>query len=72
MSNQWICLHFPQLPVEVFARHQVAKPVVVTIRQRVVAMNHQSQGIGIRIGSSMNTAYTISEDVVSFEREEDK
>ncbi|MBT4618900.1 MAG: DNA polymerase Y family protein, partial [Gammaproteobacteria bacterium] len=72
MSNQWICLHFPQLPVEVFARHQVAKPVVVTIRQRVVAMNHQSEGIGIRIGSSMNTAYTISEDVVSFEREEDK
>lgn len=72
MNNQWICLHFPQLPVEVFTRHQVAKPVVVTIRQRVVAMNHQSQGIGIRIGSSMNTAYTISEDVVSFEREEDK
>ncbi|MBT5154082.1 MAG: DNA polymerase Y family protein [Gammaproteobacteria bacterium] len=72
MSNQWICLHFPQLPVEVFSRHQVAKPVVVTIRQRVVAMNHHSQKIGIRIGSSMNTAYTISEDVVSFERKEDK
>jgi protein ImuB len=72
MNNYWICLHFPQLPVEVFARHQVAKPVVVTIRQKVVAMNHRSQEIGIRIGSSMNTAYTISEDVVNFEREEDK
>jgi protein ImuB len=72
MNNQWICLHFPQLPVEVFARHQVTKPVVVTIRQRVVSMNHRSQRIGIRIGSSINTAYTISEDVVSFEREEDK
>ncbi|MDA0272034.1 MAG: DNA polymerase Y family protein [Proteobacteria bacterium] len=72
INSHWICLHFPQLPVEVFARHQIEKPVVITIRQRVVAMNLRSQESGIRIGSSMNTAYTISEDVVSFEREEDR
>ncbi len=71
-SSIWLCLHFPQLPIEVFDRHQQEKPVVVISRQRVVYMNSSAQKLGIKPGSSMNTAYTISEQVVCFERDEEK
>lgn len=71
-SSIWLCLHFSQLPIEVFDRHQQEKPVVITSRQRVVYMNRSAQKLGIKPGSSMNTAYTISEQVVSFERDEEK
>ena len=69
----WFCLHFPQLPIEVFDREQNNKrPVVVLERQRVVFMNSAAKKMGIREGSNMNTAYTISEKVVSFDRDEEK
>ena len=67
----WLCLNFPLLPVEVFCR-QESSPVVVMTRQRVSFMNQPARSIGIMPGSSMSTAYTISDHVVSFERDEDK
>ncbi len=73
-SETWLCLHLPQLPVEVFCRGENLqdKPVVVLARQRVAHMNHAARKIGIQRGSSMNTAYTISEQVVSLEQDETK
>ncbi len=68
----WLCLHFPELPVEVFSRDSADTPVVITQRQRVTLMNQSARDTGILIGSSMNTALTISEQVVSFERDEQK
>ncbi len=69
-SPVWFCLHFPKLPVEVFARQQQDQPVVVVNRQRVAFMNHLASEQGIAVGSSMNTAFTINEQIVSFERDE--
>jgi protein ImuB len=70
-NNVWLCLHFPQLPIEVFARRQ-DKPAVVLARKRVAFINQQAHQLGIRLDSSMNTAYTISDQVISFERNEEK
>lgn len=74
-SNQgmWFCLHFPQLPIEVFDREKDnTRPVVILERQKVAFMNPAASGMGICEGNNMNTAYTISEQVVSFERNEEK
>ncbi|MBO6555819.1 MAG: DNA polymerase Y family protein [Pseudomonadales bacterium] len=75
-SNEdiWLCLHFPDLPVEVFSRQSKTQqtPVVVTQRQRVAFMNPSARNIGILAGSSMNTALTINQQVVSFERNDQK
>jgi protein ImuB len=72
VDGLWLCLHFKQLPVEIFSRSQTDKPVVVTNKQRIQYMNTAAEKIGIRIGSSMDTAYTLSSQVVSFERDEEK
>ncbi len=86
----WLCLHFRQLPLEVFSRSVPpikeglegepsgnhisggARPLVIISRQKVQYMNFQAENIGIRIGSSMDTAYTLSNQIVSFERNEEK
>ena len=72
----WLCLHFPKLPVEIFSRtresHEPATPVVVLERQRVAFLSQAASDLGIRPGSNLNTAYTISESVTSFERDETK
>ena len=70
VENLWLCLHFPELPVEVFSREHTDTPLVVTSRQRVAFMNQCARNIGILVGSSMNTALTINNEVVSFERDE--
>ena len=69
-SNLWLCLHFPQLPIEIYSRGNQEKSVVVVTRTRVEYMNDQARALGIKPGTSMNTAYTISEQIVSFERDE--
>ena len=75
-TGLWLCLHFAQLPVEIFSRVQSAatgpgsKPVVVTVRQRIQYMNPSAKETGIRPGSSMDTAYTLNSQIVSFERDE--
>ena len=73
-SGLWLCLYFKQLPVEIFCRGGPATgtPVVVTARQRILYSNQAAEDVGIRIGSSMNTAYILSSEIVSFERNEEK
>jgi protein ImuB len=67
----WLCLHFPLLPVEVFCR-EPEKPAVVLERQRIAFLNEPAFKMGIGVGNNMNTAYTISEKLASFERDEVK
>ena len=74
-NSVWFCLNFPNLPVEIFTRGQdpeAQQPVVVLERARVGFLNQQAADIGIRPGSNMNTAYTISEQVASFDRNEER
>lgn len=72
-SGLWLCLHFRQLPLEIFTRGLTAeerqKPVVVVERHRVCYLNPAAEVIGIQPGNNMDTAYTLSEQVVSFERD---
>ena len=71
-NNLWLCLQFQQLPVEIFTRERTNKPVVVTARQRIVHTNQVASASGIRIGSSVDTAYILAGDLVCFERDEEK
>ncbi len=73
-TGLWLCLYFKQLPVEIFSRGGPAAgtPVVVTTRQRILYSNQAAKDAGIRIGSSTDTAYTLSSEIVSFERNEEK
>lgn len=68
----WLCLHFPDLPIEVFTRDPQDNAVVVTQRRRVAFMNDAARSQGICVGNSMNTAYTMGESLASFERDENR
>ena len=73
-----MCLYFEALPLEVFIRpdnegnHQQPQAVVVVEKSRVVRMNSRAARLGIKPGHSMDTAYSLSHEVVSCERNEDK
>ncbi len=71
-KDLWLCLHFQQLPVEIFTREQTEKPVVVGMKQRIVHMNHVASEAGIRIGSSVDAAYILASNLIYFERNEEK
>lgn len=70
----WLCLCFGQLPLEVFARgnEQATAPIVITEGGRVCRLNEAAADLGIEMGSTMNTALSISEKLSSFERDPDK
>lgn len=72
----WLCIHLPRLPLEVFTRSmspdETGTPVVIHVRQRVVFLNRAAMERGIQIGSSMDTAYTLSARVISVARDEEK
>ena len=67
----WLCLHFFALPLEVFSRgiEDDAHPAVITDNSKVAWMNGPAEERGIRIGNSMDTAFTLAESVASFERD---
>jgi protein ImuB len=71
-TGLWLCLHFKQLPVEVFSRTEKSRPVVVASKQKIHYMNASAEKTGIRIGSSMDTAYTLNSQIISFDRDEEK
>jgi len=48
------------------------QPVVITEKQRVFHMNDMAKEVGIQIGNSMDTAYTFSNNVLCFERNDDR
>lgn len=75
-SKEWLCVHFPDLPIEIFLRgttvHERDVPVVVLDRQRVAFLNDAASDLGVEAGNSMDTAYSLSEHVISFERNIDR
>lgn len=72
----WLCVHLPMLPVEVFTRglqtEDIRRPIVVLAQRKVRFLNLAAHALGIDIGSSLDTALTLSSQVVSFERNEQK
>ena len=72
----WLCLYFPHLPLQVFTRGlnptDSHKPVVILERRRVIALNQAAFETGIRHNNNMDTAYSISHEVISFDKDSDK
>ena len=61
----WLCLHFPQLPLEVFSRAQATpSPWAVTqgkgTRQSILQCNPLAASLGIRSGMSLGAAYALT------------
>ena len=69
----WLCLYFPHLALQLFSRGldpvAAAKPVVVLERRRVLDLNQAAFDTGIRLGNNMDTAYSISQEVISFDKD---
>ena len=72
----WLSIYLPMLPVEVFTRglkhEDTSRPIVILAQRKVRFLNSAAQARGINIGSSLDTAFTLSSQVVSFERNEQK
>ena len=68
----WLCLYFPHLALQLCSRgldpEAAAKPVVVLERRRVQDLNQAAFTAGIRLGNNMDTAYSISQEVISFDK----
>ena len=68
----WLCLHFTQLPLEVFSLAgppDTDPPLAVTERHRVCAANDSAAALGIRPGMSASTAQALSGSLRLRERE---
>jgi len=62
----WLCLHFPNLPLEIFSRAQAAEaPWVVShgkgTRQTVLLGNSHASACGIRAGMRLSAAYGLTQ-----------
>ena len=72
----WLSIYLPMLPVEVFTRglkpEDTSRPIVILAQRKVRFLNPAAHARGINIGSSLDTAFTLSSQVVSFERNEQK
>ena len=72
----WLCLYFPNLSLQIFTRGinpaEADKPVVVIERRRITALNQAAMDTGIRLGNNMDTAYSLSHEVISFDKDGDK
>ncbi|MEH6605281.1 MAG: DNA polymerase Y family protein [Pseudomonadales bacterium] len=71
----WLCLHFPQLPLEIFTRHQPetdGKPCLLIDKNRVSHCNKQAIAAGINPGMSVNTANAVMDNLHSLPRSTDK
>lgn len=67
----WLCLRFPQLPLEVFAHDglQTARPAAVVDNQRLLVCNQAALETGAGAGITPATARALCEQIAFFERD---
>ncbi len=74
----WMCLYFDNLALEVFSRGEKDnhssedQPIVIVEKHRVFRLNRAATNLGINPANSIDTAYTLSNQVLSIERNEDR
>ncbi|MGK0339589.1 MAG: protein ImuB [Candidatus Azotimanducaceae bacterium] len=70
----WLCLHFYQLALDMACRDEQrqAEPLVITEKQQVYQCNAMAMALGIKPGHSIDTAFSLSEQVSSTERNVDR
>jgi protein ImuB len=71
----WLCLHFPELPLEIFSRAVSAHiPLAISNgtgnRARVLLCNHLALAHGIRSHMKVSAAYALSADLIVQPRDE--
>lgn len=73
-KDLWMCLYFKNLPFEIFSRvgNEKQHAIVILQKQHIFHMNGPAQAIGIQLGNNMDTAYSLSDQLITFERNEDK
>jgi protein ImuB len=70
----WICLHFPDLPIEVFSREQAPQQhaVAVAHKKHIRLCNSAATQYGIVAGLSTATAQVLCPELRIFQRDKDK
>ena len=53
---------FQKQLIEIFTREKIEKPVVVTVKQRIVNINHSASMLGICIGNNLETAHMLADN----------
>ncbi|MFT7244116.1 MAG: protein ImuB [Candidatus Azotimanducaceae bacterium] len=73
-TSVWLCLHFHQLALDMVCRDEQgqAEPLVITEKQRVYQCNTMAMALGIKPGHSMDTAFSLSQQVSNTERNLDR
>ena len=73
-TSVWLCLHFHQLALDMVCRDDQgqAEPLVITEKQRVYQCNTMAMALGIKPGHSMDTAFSLSQQVSNTERNLDR
>ncbi|MCB1646409.1 MAG: DNA polymerase Y family protein [Pseudomonadales bacterium] len=70
----WLCVCLPALALEIYTRglsaEEKAKPVVVLSKRRVQSLNQAALAAGIRPGNNLDTAYSLVQDILCFDRDE--
>ena len=71
-NRLWLCLHFPQLPLEISATPDGAPQAVLTTDERkplVLLCNDAAAARGVRSGMPVNAALALLPDIVLRSRE---
>jgi protein ImuB len=70
----WLCLHFPDLPIEVFSREQASQQhaVAVADKKRIRFCNNIAMQYGVVAGLSTATAQALCPELHIFQRDQDK
>jgi protein ImuB len=73
-TQTWLCLHFPRLPLEVFAapdnlHEAAARPLAIIEQQCVVGANQMAVERGLEFGMALNTAHALCADLLALERQ---
>jgi len=64
----WLCLHFPNLALEVFADRD-ARPLAIVEQQRVFHLNDSASAHGLEHGMALNTAHALCPGLLALERQ---
>ena len=66
----WLALHFPRLPLEVFAEPDEGQVTVLLEDNRVLKRNAAAHALGIELGTTLATAHSICPGLVHRQRDE--
>jgi len=71
-EHLWLCIRFPELPLEVL-QTETAAPQAVTVVQgndvRILQANAEAEALGVRPGLGMNAALALAPELVLHERD---